>query len=94
MLLITVREHAHVVGARAVHALGRRGHAADEVAPAQNQTAFDDAEVVGLFHVVGDLADGVGMNSHVLTAGQRLALSFSRIDGTCSWLPGESFTAW
>ncbi len=50
------RQHAHVVGAGAVHALGRRADAADDVAAADHDGDLDAHRVDGC-QLLGDAAD-------------------------------------
>ena len=66
------RQHAHVIGGGAVEALGRRGHAAEDVAAAD-----DEAQLVPLRLGRGDLAgeagDGVGIDAELALPHQRFA---------------------
>ena len=62
------RQHAHVVGAGPLHALGRRGQAAEDVAPADHQAQLD-AEARDLGHrpgygVHGRHVDAIGRIPH------------------------------
>jgi hypothetical protein len=51
------RQHAHVIGGAAVHALGGAGHAAEDVAAANHQAQLI-AGVIGHLHFAGDAGDG------------------------------------
>jgi hypothetical protein len=65
-------EHAHAVGAYAIHLLGLLLDAAEEVASAHHDADFD-AKRVNLDDFVGDSCYLVGIQSETTIAGQRLA---------------------
>src|SRR5690606_26792955 len=56
------RQHPHVVGARAIHPLGRPGDAAEDVASPDHDGDLD-AEAMDLGHLRGDLVEGTGIDS-------------------------------
>jgi hypothetical protein len=64
-------EHAHVVGARPVHAGGGALHAAEDVAAADDDGALD-AGVLQLDDLFGDARERGGMNAVLLISHQRL----------------------
>ena len=66
------REHAHVVRARAVHALARRRDAADDV-PASDHDADLDPERVDVTDLLRDRADHGRIDPEAAVAGERLA---------------------
>ena len=61
------REHAHVVGGRAVHPLGAGGEAAEQVAAADDDGDLD-AERLDLGDVLGDLRRHGGIDAELLLA--------------------------
>ena len=68
------RQHAHVVGGRAVHAAGAGRHAAEDVAAADDDGRLD-AHALDFGDVLGDLRrhgriDAVGLLAHQGFAGQ------------------------
>ena len=66
------RQHAHVVGGRAVHALGAGGQAAEEVAAADDDRRLD-AELLDLGDVLGDLRGDGGIDAELLLAHEGFA---------------------
>ena len=66
------RQHAHIVGGRAVEALGRGGHAAEDVAAAD-----DEAQLMALrlrrCDLAGEAGDRFGIDAELALAHQRLA---------------------
>ena len=66
------RHHAHVVGVRAVHALGGGGDAADHVAAADHHAQID-AELVDLSQLLRDALDHGRADAEPALAGELLA---------------------
>jgi hypothetical protein len=66
------REHAHVIGLRAVHALGGTGHAAKDVAAADHQAELE-ARVLGGLHLSSHGGDSLGIDPELAGSHQRLA---------------------
>ena len=64
-------EHAHVVGADAVHLLGLLGDAAEEVASADDDADLD-AQRVDIDDFAGDFGDLAGIEAEAARAGQYL----------------------
>jgi len=65
-------EHAHVVGSRAVHALGARGDTAKDIAAANHNRRFD-AHALNFSDVPGDLCGYGRIDAVALRAHQRFA---------------------
>ena len=65
-------EHAHVVGGRAVHALGAGRQAAEQVAAADHDGGLD-AELLDLGDVLGDLRGDGGVDAELLLAHESFA---------------------
>ena len=68
-------QHAHVIGRGPVHALGRYGHAPENVAAADDQTELN-AERGRLRQFPADGLDGLGFDTEALLAGQSLSGKF------------------
>src|SRR3954454_3679 len=66
------REHPHVVGRRAVHALGRSGDPAVDVARPQHDRDLD-AAIVHALDLLGDLAQALEVGAVLEVAHERLA---------------------
>ena len=66
------RQHAHVVGLRAVHSLRRAGHAAKDVAAPDDQADFEPG-FLGRLHFLGQFHDECGIDAELLVAHQHLA---------------------
>ena len=56
-------EHAHVVGAGAVHAARRAGHAAEDVAAADHDRDLDAEVAAGLRDLLRDAHDDLGVDA-------------------------------
>ncbi len=69
------REHAHVVARRAVHALGARGDAAEDIAAADDDAGLD-AETLNFSDVCGDAGGDGRIDAELLLAHQRLPGKF------------------
>ena len=65
-------QHADVIGLGAIHALGRSGQAAEDVAPADNHSQLH-AIVNDLGDLLGKVIDHSRVNAVPLIAGERLA---------------------
>ena len=65
-------EHAHIVAAHPVHAVGGGGEAAIDVAAADHEAKLD-AEAGGLAHVAGDAVQHVHVDAVAVLAHQGLA---------------------
>ena len=68
------RQHAHVIGRRAIHAARARGQAAEDVAAADDDAGLD-AQLLDFGDVLGDLRrhggiDAVGLLAHQGFAGE------------------------
>ena len=61
------RQHAHIVGAGAVEALGGAGEAAEDVAAADDQAELVAARV-GRLDLLGEARDGVGIDAELALA--------------------------
>src|SRR5882724_1767163 len=66
------REHAHIVGRRALHALHRPGDAAEDVAAADHQADLDAHAIDGL-NVAGNARHGFLVEAELLRSHQRFA---------------------
>ena len=71
------RQHPHVVGRRAVHALRARRQAAEQVAAADHDRGLD-AELLDLLDVFRDLGGDRGVDSELLLAHQGFAGKFEQ----------------
>ena len=65
-------QHAHVVGAHAVHLFGLLGHAAEKVASAHHDADFN-AQCMHVDKFAGNLSDLAGIQAEAARAGQHLA---------------------
>ena len=72
------RQHAHIVGAGAVEALGRAGEAAEDVAAADDQAELVPV-VLGRLDLVGEPGDGVGIDAELPSPISASPESFSRM---------------
>ena len=66
------RQHAHVVGLRAVHALGGGGLAAQDVAPTDDNRNLS-SKIMHLRQLTGEVVQDFGVDAVALLTHQRLA---------------------
>ena len=69
------RQHAHGIGAGAVHADLARYRAAKNIAAADHQREFA-AEILDLFDFLGKCLDGIAVDAEIAGAGKHLAGHF------------------
>ena len=65
-------QHAHIVGLGAVHAAGGAGHAAKNIAPADDEADLQPG-FLGVLHLLRHLRDKAGVDPELLIAHQHLA---------------------
>ena len=69
------RQHAHVVGGRPIHPAGAGGHAAEDVAAADDDGRLD-AHALDFGHVLRDLGGDIGIDAVGLFAHEGFAGDF------------------
>ena len=86
------RQHAHIIGGRAVEALGRRRHAAEDIAAADDQAELM-ALRLGRRDLPGEAGDGLGIDAELPLPHQRFAreLQQDAVEARAGHASGLSF---